>query len=125
MDLHGDCFECVGRHRLAPELVAGHLPLEPPHIAVNVEDAAPQQVGEDGGKGLPLGVVFEPGLEHVLDIFRVGGDGVAEYMDVDGLGGRVAKQMGVPITQIVELCGPSRLEVGVAYLTAAPWPHSH
>ncbi|KAG9455044.1 hypothetical protein H6P81_007948 [Aristolochia fimbriata] len=64
-------------------LEAGHLPLEPPGVPVDVEDAVAQEIAEDGREGLPLGVILEPGLENILHVLRVRRDRVPQYVDVD------------------------------------------
>jgi len=55
-----------------------------PGVAVDIEDAAAEEVAEERGEGLALGEVVEVGLEHVLDVGQVGGDSAAEDVDVDG-----------------------------------------
>jgi len=84
LHLLGDDTEGVGAHGDAAELEAGHLALVAPRVAVDVEDAAAEEVPEESGEGLALGEVVEVGPEHVLDVGRVGGDGAAEDVDVDG-----------------------------------------
>ena len=51
------------------ELEGGGLALEQPGVVVGVEDALPQEVVEDGVPGGGLGVVVEPGLEDVLQVW--------------------------------------------------------
>lgn len=87
MDLVCDYLERVGSDSDASELQACHFALEPPGVAVDVEDSSAQEIAEDGGEGLPFGIVIEAGLEDVLHVFRVGGYGVAEDVHVDGSGG--------------------------------------
>ncbi|KAJ6853243.1 uncharacterized protein M6B38_251165 [Iris pallida] len=110
----------VGADGAAAELEAGHLALEVPELAVGVEDPVAEEVPEDGGEGLPLGEVVEVGLEHVLDVVRVGGDDVVEDVDVDGLRGRVAEEVGVPVDEVGEVGGPRGVEVGLADVAVAP-----
>ena len=110
-------------NRHAPELEARHTPLKGPRAAVHVEDSAAQEIAEDGGEGPPFGVVVEALLEDVLNIVWVGSYGVAQHVDVDGSRWRVAKEMSVPIAEVVELCGPTHGHVAPAGVAVAPWLH--
>uniref|UniRef100_A0A8R7UFK0 Uncharacterized protein n=1 Tax=Triticum urartu TaxID=4572 RepID=A0A8R7UFK0_TRIUA len=121
----GDDLVGVGAHGDAAELEAGHLALVAPGVAVDVEDAAAEEVAEERGEALALGEVFEVGLEHVLDVGRVGGDGAAEDVDVDGARGRLAQQVRVPVSEVGEVLGPGAREVRPADMAAAPRPPAH
>ena len=88
--------------RARRELVAHQLPLRVPQLAVNVEDACTEQVAEDVGEGLPLGVVAEVALEDVLHVGRVRGHHGpprAETVHHDRLRRRRRQQLGVPVQQ--------------------------
>jgi len=87
MDFALDDFEAEEGYGVVVEFEGGHLLLEAPRIAIDVEDSFAEEVTEDGREGFPLGKVVEPGLENVLHVFRVGRDGVAQHVDVDGFGG--------------------------------------
>jgi len=87
MDFALDDFEGEEGYAVVVEFEGGHLLLEAPGVAVDVEDSFAEEVTEDGGEGFPFGKIVEPGLENVLDVFRVGSDGVAQDVDVDGFGG--------------------------------------
>ncbi|WVZ88345.1 LOW QUALITY PROTEIN: hypothetical protein U9M48_034878 [Paspalum notatum var. saurae] len=96
----------VGAHGDAAELEAGHLALVAPGGAVDVEDAAAEEVAEERGEGGALGEVVEVGLEHVLDVGRVGGDGAAEDVDVDGGRGGGPEEVRVPVGEVGKVLGP-------------------
>lgn len=46
---------------------------------------------------------MEFGFEHVFHVLRVGGYYVVEDVDVDGPGGGVGEEVGVPVAEIVVL----------------------
>ncbi|KAJ1274278.1 hypothetical protein BS78_05G050400 [Paspalum vaginatum] len=115
----------VGAHGDAAELEAGHLALVAPGAAVDVEDAAAEEVPEERGEGGALGEVVEVGPEHVLDVGRVGGDGAAEDVDVDGGRGGVPEEVRVPVAEVGEVPRPRPREVGAADVAAAPRPPAH
>ncbi|KAK9153736.1 hypothetical protein Sjap_001216 [Stephania japonica] len=96
------------------ELEGGELALEGPGGAVHVEDAAPEEVTEDGGEGLAFGVVGELGVEDVVDVDGVGCDDVVEGVEGDGAGGGLAEEVGVEVGEVGEVQGPCRGQVGVA-----------
>lgn len=106
-DLMADNLERERSNGVPVELEAGHLSLKPPRVAIHVEYALAKKVTEDGREGLAFRVVFEPGLEHVFDVFRVGSDGVSQNMYVDGFGRGVSKKMRIPITKVVEFQRPA------------------
>jgi len=122
LHLLGDDPEGVGAHGDASELEASHLALVAPGVAVDVEDAAAEEVPEERGEGLALGEVVEVGLEHVLDVGRVGGDGAAQNVDVDGAGGRLPEEVRVPVAEVGEVPCPRPREVRPADMAAAPGP---
>jgi hypothetical protein len=62
-----------------------YFPLKPPRVAVDVENST----AENEGKRFPFQVVVEPGFKHVLNLFRVGGDDVAEHVNIYSPGWRV------------------------------------
>jgi hypothetical protein len=82
LDLGGDNIERVGPNRDATELQAGYFPLKPPRVTVNVENSAAEKVTENDRKRLTFRVVVEPGFKDVFDVFGVGGDDVAEDVNV-------------------------------------------
>jgi hypothetical protein len=114
--------ERVGAHGDAAELQAGHLALVAPGVAVHVEDAASEEVPEERREGLALGEVVEVGLEHVLHVGRVGRDGAAQHVDVDGAGGRLPEEVRVPVAQVGEVPRPRPRQVRPADVAAAPGP---
>jgi hypothetical protein len=75
-------------------------------VAVHVEDAAAEEVPKERCEGLALGEVVEVGLEHVLHVGRVGGDGAAQHVDVDGAGGRLPDEVRVPVAEVGEVPRP-------------------
>lgn len=119
--LAGDDLDGVGSHGDAPQFHESHLALEDPVFPVDVEDAPPEEVAEDGGEGPPLGVVLEAAAQHVLDVGRVGRDGVVEDVDVNSVGRGAAEQVLVPVAEVVVLGGPPGTRILVAHVTSAPW----
>uniref|UniRef100_A0A804NLL2 Uncharacterized protein n=1 Tax=Zea mays TaxID=4577 RepID=A0A804NLL2_MAIZE len=68
----------------------------------DVEDAGAEQVAEDVGEGLPLGVVAEVALEDVLHVHRVRrhhGPPRAQTVHDDRLRRRRRQHLGVPVQQ--------------------------
>lgn len=63
----------------------------------------------------------------MLDIIRIGGDGVAKNMYMNGVGGRLPEKMSIPVTEIAELHQPAGCEVATADITVAPkfLPHQN
>lgn len=107
VDFALDDFEGEEGYAVVVEFEGGHLLLEAPGVAIDVEDSFAEEVAEDGREGFPLGKVVEPGLENVLDVFHVGRDGVAEHVDVDGFGRGGSEEVGVPVAEVVEVLGPA------------------
>lgn len=122
MDFGANDLERVGADGDAAELQACHFALEQPRVAVDVEDAAAQKIAEDCGEWLAFGVVVKLGFEDVLHVLGVGGDDVAEDVEVDGSGGRFSEEMRVPIAEVVEVLGPAGAEEAPAHVAVAPWP---
>lgn len=96
------------------------LALEAPGRTVDVEDAAAEEVREDGGEGFSLGVVVELGLEDVANVGWVGGDDVTEDVEVDGVRRGSCEEVGVPVGEVVEVVCPAAGKVGLADVTVAP-----
>lgn len=93
--------------RLGVELVAGDLSLELPALAVDVEYAIAEEVGEDGSGEAALLVNVEVGLEDVLDVGRVGridGAGAEGAVKDEGGGGRTRYYFGRPLDASVDVC---------------------
>jgi hypothetical protein len=63
-----------GAQRARGELERGRLALRHPRLPVGVEDAVAEEVAEHVVPEGALGVVVEPGLEHVLQVPRLAGD---------------------------------------------------
>lgn len=103
MNLGGDDVEGVGSDGETAELERGHLALELPQIAVDIEDSSAEKIAQYGGELFPFGVIVEIRFEHVFNVFWVGGDYIAENMNMDGAGGRFGEEMGVPVAKIVVL----------------------
>lgn len=122
MNLGGDDLEGVRPDRHAPQLHTGHLALEPPRVAIDIENSTAQQIAEDRGEWSSFGVVVEPGFEDVLNVFRVGSDYVSEDVNVNGPGGRLFEKMGVPVAEIVKIFGPARSQEAPADVAVAPRP---
>ncbi|BAF17596.1 Os05g0445000 [Oryza sativa Japonica Group] len=109
-----------GSYRRRGELSRGELALEEPAVAVDVEYAAAEEVGEDGREGGTLGVVVEAAAQHVVDGGRVGGEHVPEHVHVHGSPRRAAQQVRVPVAEVVELARPRRGHVRLAHRARAP-----
>lgn len=124
MDLVGDDFERVGAIRDAAYLHTGHLALELPRVAVDIENSSAEEVAEDGGEGLAFGVVMEAGFQDVFDVVGVARDGVAKHVHVDGSGGGVSEKVSVPVAEVVEVFSPSKGKVCTADFAVAAWLHS-
>lgn len=107
LDFVVDDFKGEGPYGVVVEFKACHLLLEPPGLAVHVEDSSAEKVAEDHGKRFPLWVVVEPRLEDVLHVVAVRGDRVPQDVDVDGLCLGVSEEMCVPIAEVVEVFRPA------------------
>nr|CAB3462023.1 unnamed protein product [Digitaria exilis] len=84
------------------ELVADELALGAPRLAVDVEDAAAEEVAERLREGLPLGIVPKVTLEDVLDVRPVRGHhgaSRAEAFHDERLRRRRREEAGVPVEQ--------------------------
>lgn len=94
-----------GLERASGELAAGGLALEGPEVAVGVEDAVAEEVGEGGAGAVAFGVIGEVGAEEVLDDEWVGGadaTGEAEGApDLDGGGRGGGEEAGDPVEEAV------------------------
>ncbi|KAI8573489.1 hypothetical protein RHMOL_Rhmol01G0281600 [Rhododendron molle] len=108
-------------NRDAAEFKTGYLPLKPPRVAVHVENPLAQKIAQDRREGPALWVVLEIGSEHVLDVFRVGRDGVVEDVDVDCPGGGAAEEVSVPVGEVFEVRRPAPGEVALANVAFARW----
>jgi len=97
--------------------------LKAPGIAVDVENSLAEKVAEDGGEGFPFGVVVEIGLENVLDVVRVGGNGVPQDMHMDGAGWGLSEKVRVPVAEVGKLSGPAEGQVTLAEEAVTPGLH--
>lgn len=79
--------------------MASELALGGPQLAVDVENAAAEEIAEYISEGLSFRVIKKISLEHVLDVGWVGRDDGppgTEAVHHNGQGRRVGEQVGVP-----------------------------
>lgn len=56
----------------------------------------------------------------MLDVGRICSDDIAKNMDMDGSGGRIFKEVSIPITKIIEIFGPTGSKISLADFTSTP-----
>lgn len=56
----------------------------------------------------------------MLDVGRICSDDIAKNMDMDGSGGRIFKEVSIPITKIIEIFGPTGSKISLAGFTSTP-----
>ena len=86
LNLRRHNLKSIAFHGGATELQASHLSLKPPRITINVENPPAKKIAEDHRERLSFGVVIKPGLENILNVFRVRGQDIPEDMNLNRSG---------------------------------------
>lgn len=92
--------------RLRVEFVAGGFSLNPPEVAVGVEDSPAEEFFEEANESVAFGVVVEVGLENVLYVVGVCCDDAVDSAGTEedgGVGWAVAEDVGSPLQEAVTI----------------------